>query len=269
MDLIITQPEFDTASCEQEGLCGAAWAWALGLNAKGGAINPEKSCWIYAGYSWYNGAWEYAPQPDLPMEILLPDGSTATISKGEVSVAEKALGVWSTVDRDNNVHLSQNITGHMNKWISKMKNGHFPAKLGWIAYKFKLWPGIKYGLATFAMPLDIAQKVLQCKNFYLLSFLGVNQNVRRKWRTLHCAFGGIGLYSLPVQHYGAETTLWKKFLASIKTLQLEIGCIGNLLSKDSNKVHHLATWSWIKSLWEELHFYWFVLHLEYHQLEMP
>jgi hypothetical protein len=170
-----------------------------------------------------------APKPDLPIEILFPDGSAATISKEEISVAEKALGVWSRVDRDDNVHLSQNITGHMNKWISKMKNGHLPARLGWIAYKFKLLPGIKYGLATLAMPLEIAQKVLQRKNFHLLSFLGVNRNVKRKWRTLHCAFGGIGLYSLPVehaiaminmiiQHYGAETILAKKFLASIEAL---------------------------------------------------
>ncbi len=89
------------------------------------------------------------------------------ISKGEVSVAEKALGVWSTVDGDDNMHLSQNMTGHMNKWISKIKNGHLPARLELIAYKLKLWPGIKYGLATLAMPLEIAQKMLR-KNFHLL-----------------------------------------------------------------------------------------------------
>ncbi len=199
MDLIITWPEFDTASCAQEGLHNAAWAWPLDLNATGGTINPEKSCWICAGYSWNNGAWEYALQPVLPMEILLPDGSAATISKGELSAAEKALGVWSTVDGDDNVHLSQSITGCMNKLISKMKNGHLPARLGWIAYKFKLWPGIKYSLATLAMPLEITQKMLQCKNLHLLSFLGVNRNVKREWRTLHHTFVGIGLYSLPVK----------------------------------------------------------------------
>ncbi len=199
-DLIITQPEFDTALCAQEGLCDAAWAWASGLNATGGAINPEKSRWICAGYSWNNGTWEYAPQPDLPMEILLPDGSAATISKGEVSVVEKALEVWSMIDRDNNVHLSQNITSRVNKWITKMKNGHLPVRLGLIAYKFKLLPRIKCSLATLAMPLEIAQKVLQRKNFHLLSFLGVNRNVKCKWRTLYPTFGGIGLYSLPVKH---------------------------------------------------------------------
>jgi hypothetical protein len=85
----------------------------------------------------------------------------------------------------------------------------------------------------------------------------------RLWRhrVVQRAFGGIGLYSVPIehaiaminmiiQHCGAETTLAKKFLGSIEALQLEIGCIGNPLCKDYNKVHHLATQSWIKSLWE-------------------
>ncbi len=49
-ELIITRPEFTTAQETQEGLQGAAWAWALVLNETGGAINPKKSCWIYAGY---------------------------------------------------------------------------------------------------------------------------------------------------------------------------------------------------------------------------
>jgi hypothetical protein len=66
-DLIIMPPEFDTAVHTQEGLQATAWTWASGLNATGGAINPEKSPWIYAGYNWTDGAWEYAPQPNLPM----------------------------------------------------------------------------------------------------------------------------------------------------------------------------------------------------------
>ena len=47
-DLIITRPEFTTPEGTQEGLRDAAWAWASGLNATGGAINPDKSRWIYA-----------------------------------------------------------------------------------------------------------------------------------------------------------------------------------------------------------------------------
>ncbi len=99
------------------------------LNATGGAINPKKSCWIYAGYKWTDGNWAYEKQPDLLMEIPLPDGSPATISQAEVSTAEKALRVWSTVDGDDTGHLLNNITGRFMKWTSKMTNGHLPAWL--------------------------------------------------------------------------------------------------------------------------------------------
>jgi hypothetical protein len=159
-DLIITRPEFTTEQQTQEGLRDAAWAWELGLNATGSAINPEKSRWIYAGYKGTNGCWAYAPQPDLTMKIPLPEGSPATISQGEVSTAEKSLGVWSTMDGNDAKHISKNITGRFISWTSKMTNGHLPARLGWIAYKFKLWPGIRYGLATLAMPLEAAQSIL-------------------------------------------------------------------------------------------------------------
>ncbi len=49
-DLIVIRPELTTAQETQEGLRKSAEAWASGLNATGGAINPEKSRWIYAGY---------------------------------------------------------------------------------------------------------------------------------------------------------------------------------------------------------------------------
>ncbi len=130
------------------------------------------------------------------------------------------------------------------------------------------------------MPLETAQRALQRMNFHVLPLLGMNRNGKWEWRSLHRVFGVIGLYSLPVehaiaminmliQHYGMETTLAKKFSASIEALQLEIGCIGNPLNKDYNKFHLLATHSWIKSLWERLHFYKFTLHLEYGQIDMP
>jgi hypothetical protein len=114
------------------------------------------------------------------MEIPLPDGSPAMISQAEVSTVEEALGVWSTVDGNDTEHLSKNVTGRFTKWASKMTNGHLPARLGWIAYKFKLWPGIRYGLSTLATPLSTAQDMLRKENFRILPFLGINWNVKRE-----------------------------------------------------------------------------------------
>jgi hypothetical protein len=161
-----------------------------------------------------------------------------------------------------------------------MINGHLPARLGWIAYKFKLWPGICYSLATLATPLTIARATLQKENFHILPVLGINCNVKWEWRTLHRTFGGIGLFDLAVehtigminifvQHYGAGTTVGLKYLASLEALQLEIRCMGNPLEEDYDRYHWLATDSWVKCFWERLHFYWFRIHLEYARLPLP
>jgi hypothetical protein len=130
------------------------------------------------------------------------------------------------IDGNNSKHIEENVTGKTQQWINKMINAHLSACLGWVAYRFKLWAGIRYGIATLSIPLAAAKRLLHTKNFQHLSFLGINRNVKKEWRTAHRAFGGIGLFSFAVehtigminifiQHYGAETTLAKKFSASL------------------------------------------------------
>jgi hypothetical protein len=74
-DLIVTRWDLVSAADIQEELKAAAGAWSAGLNATGGAINPEKSRWILANYHWANRQWGYAEQPTAPMEIPLPGSS--------------------------------------------------------------------------------------------------------------------------------------------------------------------------------------------------
>jgi hypothetical protein len=161
-----------------------------------------------------------------------------------------------------------------------MRNRHLPAKLGWNTYCFKLWAGVRYGLAALAMPLLAAKVVLKQQNFKLLVFLGVNCNVKREWGALHRAFSRLSLFSFAVeqmigminiftQHYEAGTTLAKNFTASLEALKLEIGCIRNPLLEDYDELGLLAMACWDKSFWEQLHFYRFAIHMEYTPLQLP
>ena len=97
---------------------------------------------------------------------------------------------------------------------------------------------------------------------------------------MHRAFGGIGLFSFPVeqtigminmliQHYGAGTTLAMNMSALIEVLQLEIGCIGSPFVKNYEELQLLATSGWTKSLWERLHYYRFRIHLNYLPILLP
>ncbi len=137
-DLIVTRPNLTTAAVVHEELERSASAWAAGLNATGRALNPEKCKWTLADYCCKGGKWKYAVQPDLAIEIPLPNGDLAKISLGEVLVAEKALGIWFSIDGNNEAHVEHNVIERVEEWINRMRNGHLPAKLGSIAYPFKL-----------------------------------------------------------------------------------------------------------------------------------
>ncbi len=130
------------------------------------------------------------------------------------------------------------------------------------------------------MPLKTARNTLQKENFLILPLLGVNRHVKTEWRTLHRAFGGVGLLDLVVehtigminifvQHYGAGTTIAMKYEASLEALQLELGCLGNPLMEDYTRYHLMATDSWVKSFWERLHYYRFRLHINYTAIHLP
>jgi hypothetical protein len=135
-----------------------------------------------------------------------------------------------------------------------MRNVHLPAKLGWITYCFKLWVGVRYGLASLATSLLVAKGVLKQQNFKLFTLLGVNCNVKRDWRTLHRASFAvekmIGMIHIFTQHYEEGTTIAKKFMTSLEALQLEIGCIRNPLLENYDKLELLAMACWTKHFWQ-------------------
>jgi hypothetical protein len=110
-DLIVTRPELTTAAAVHKELERSATAWAAGLNATGGALNPDKCKWALADYCWTNGKGSYAKQPKLDIEIPLPNGATTKISQEEVLVAEKALDIWSSIDGKDKVQVKHNLRG--------------------------------------------------------------------------------------------------------------------------------------------------------------
>ena len=48
-----------------------------------------------------------------------------------------------------------------------------------MSYRLKLWPGIRYGIATLATPLKTASSLLDVWDYKMLSFLGVNRHIKR------------------------------------------------------------------------------------------
>ena len=253
--------------------------WDNLLLHTGRATKPDKCFWYLVDYECVNGEWQYKPTVDWEMKVPVPDGPDALIKQKDVHACEETLGVWSCPAGSEDKQYKK-ITDRVEKWTSRTSNGHLPARYAWVSYKLKLWPGIRYGLSTMATPLKVAAKLLSTYNYRMLSFLGVNRNIKKEWRTIPRAFGGIGLYSFPVeqticcvnmlvQHFGVPSVLGKKLTASLEAMQLETGLNTNPLVCSYERYGDLTTYCWFKILWERLWHYGFSIHLHHPEIPIP
>ncbi len=170
--------------------------WAELLIATGGALNPDKCYWYMVSYVCQDGVWFYDNTNSFELTIILPDGTRRAITQLWVTDSRKMLGVWSAPSGSDKKHLEEVVVGKTTKWVGRLKNSHLPVHLAWKAYRFQLWPGIRYGLSTLATPLDDAKSILHKFEFEMLSPLGVNQHVKTEWRKLAWEFGGMGLFNI-------------------------------------------------------------------------
>ena len=279
-DVIVLRPDLKTGKEVFDELESSAWNWGINLNATGGGLKGAKCYWWLIDYECVEGQWRYAAKVDWELFVPLPDGGTCSIEQVGCDKAMKMLGVWSCPAGGDMTHLEKIIEEKLTPWVQRTRNGHLPASLAWTSYKLKLWPGLRYGLATLGTSLEDLEGVLARQQFDILPLLGINRNIRRRWRTIPRAFGGAGLFDLTIeqtigwvnmflQHYGMDSSLAGKFRASLEALQLELGCAGCPLDADFSRFGHLATPCWVKSLWERLAHYGFRLHVRYPTLTPP
>ena len=279
-DLIIMQPHYQSAEDVKSDAQNSVDAWANLLNSTGGSLNPEKCYWWMVDYICINGEWNYAPQVEWTLTIPLPDGSRHPIAQQDVRDSKKMLGIWSNPAGQDKKHLDEIIVKKYRTWLDRSKNGHLPASLNHKSYHFKLWPGMNYGLATLATPTRMVANLLDRLDYEALPLLGVTRSIKKEWRNLPRAVGGIGLRNVAIeqligwvnmllQHYGTTTTLSRKCGASLEALQLEIGCLGNPLEENFKERGILATPCWLAAIWERLEQYKVPLYLRYNNLKPP
>jgi hypothetical protein len=196
-----------------------------------------------------------------------------------VSTSKKTLGIYDAPSGGNQGHLEY-IFGKLTKWIARMRNGHLPSHMAWVAYKQQLWPGIRYGLGTMTNDLESTEMIFDKADYETMPILGVARTVKRELRKLHPTFRGFGLFHLPteqlicrintlLQHYHTSTSTSKKLDASLRNLQLQLGTPYNPLTLPFNKWGHLAPLSWVKMLWQSMDAFNIQLHMKYLGLPIP
>jgi hypothetical protein len=77
--------------------------WEGGLQATGGALEPEKSCWYLIRFCWKNGQCTYVSNDNTPVSISISNhaGDRVELERLEVTEAQKTLGVNTAPTGDN------------------------------------------------------------------------------------------------------------------------------------------------------------------------
>jgi hypothetical protein len=111
--------------------------WSCLLNAMGGALKPEKCFWHLLDYECMDGEWTYADAMTKDLKITNPNWTKSPIKQEKVMESKKTLGIYNSPSGDNEGHLSF-IANKATQWVNRMKNGHLPSHVAWIAYKHQL-----------------------------------------------------------------------------------------------------------------------------------
>ena len=91
------------------------------------------------------------------------------------------LGVYD-FPSGGNKGLLDYIKKKTSTWINRMKNGHLPSNITWVAYKLQLWTGLRYGLGTMTDNLEEAESLLHNEDQEMLNIVGISQNIMRGLR---------------------------------------------------------------------------------------
>ena len=253
--------------------------WSKLLQASGGALKPEKCFWYSLDYKCDAGIWSYVETNDFELTITNAEGEEIIIEQKNPTMSMKTLGVNDAPSGGNAEHLGY-LTDKARVWINRMKNGHLPSHIAWMAYKLQLWAGLRYGIGTMTNDIEEAEELFKEQEQETLNILGILKNVTKELRRLTPTFGGFGLFNLAteqligrinmmMQHYHTPSNLSRKLDISLKYLQLQVGTNKNPLILDYNEWGHLAPLSWTKMLWRSLKYHSVDIYMKYETIPLP
>ena len=153
---------------------------------------------------------------------------TAAIKTLLADESEKYLGMRGRLDGSPADHLVD-MRKKIEEWMEAINAGTLPTRLVWKSYQYQLWAGMQYGLGALPASMKKLEEGLGATDFYLISKLGVVRSIAKEWRYFQSTFGGMGLYSLPIeatvcsinlflQHYGSGSNLCLTIKASLQEL---------------------------------------------------
>ena len=132
-DLFTWQEEFETSVQVWRKMQQDATDWGKTLKASGGALKPPKWFWTLVSYLCDEGEW--IPEDCVDYELFIDDldGTPVKIDHVAMDEAKKTLGIYDSHGGGNTEHLEK-LDEKMETWMNRVKNGHLPSHMAWVAY---------------------------------------------------------------------------------------------------------------------------------------
>ena len=253
-------PEFqDSVDC-WEGL----------LRATGGGINPrqDKTVWCLIDFKWVpggkkGGSWKYLTAREAPATITIRSPTTDTsrveLKRIEPSDHNVTLGI--------SIAFNGNWDGEAALLLEKAKD--FETKLArsnldrfqaWYSITNVIMMTLKYPLAAVCLSKAQWDKILVPILRAGLPKSGISKSFPNLMRFCPLLYQGLDIMhpydeqqlehlAVLIDHSNRATMTGNLLDVLYQGLQVELGLPGQLLQQDFDSLQHLATPSWMKSLW--------------------
>jgi hypothetical protein len=123
--------------------------WEGGIRATGGAIEPRKSHWYLVDFDWRDGEPIYKSVQETggSLRVRDPQGEIRCLQQLEPWQAERTLGV--RLAPDGNMDLQYKwMVETATAWADKLRTGHLPRHLTWLAWRTTILKTLEYPLPT-------------------------------------------------------------------------------------------------------------------------
>ena len=236
--------------------------WEGGLHASGGALVPSKSYWYLISFKWHNDRWTYRTIADTPGSLAIFDTNRTrvTLDRLEASEARETLGVCLAMDGNQQAEYEK-LRQIACRWAEQVRCGQLSTAEAWFSLNQTIMKTLEYPLMATCLTSSQCNTIMQTLLKAALPKLHIAMSFPKVAR-----FGPRRLQGLGIPHIwttqGIEK-LWAIFRhgddhtitgfqirSSIEYYLLELGLPGQLFSYPYSTLKHLATPSWITSLWE-------------------
>ena len=245
----------------------AAKLWSGGIQATGGAINPEKSfCWLL-DYEWcaQSGIWKYRkidPGGELRLQIYGLSGRLEPLNHLLPTQSERTLGVMLAPQEDHQAQL-QFVLDKAKDWTETLRPQFLKRYDVLPILKTTILKSLEYPSALSTLSYQQWNEVMKPILKVCLPKAGVCRKFPQEMVYAPMKYQGLGIphpfstqlfhhLDMLMRHPANATQTGLYLLAVMESHQLETGTSFGLFQQVYENTSILTSNTWVKRVWKQL-----------------